>query len=95
VSESDNYVVVAELGLTKNDYGAEIRHSVPLALPAAQALLGSVLNGAEPDFYKLPAGAMVLATASREQYLVIEDRAPQPKKLSRFTIAQVQTMPTG
>ena len=63
-------------------------------LPAAQALLGSGLNGAEPDFYKL-AGAMVLAMASREQYLVIEDRAPQPKKLSRFTIAQVQTMPTG
>ncbi|HEY5117765.1 MAG TPA: hypothetical protein VIJ00_19745 [Nakamurella sp.] len=95
MSEGGTYVVVAELGLTKNGYGAEIRHSVPLALPAAQALLGSVLNGAEPDFYQLPAGAMVLAMASGEQYLVIEDRALQPKKLSRFTLAQVRTMPTG
>jgi len=93
MSEGGTYVVVAELGLTKNGYGAEIRHSVPLALPAAQALLGSVLNGAEPDFYQLPAGAMVLAMASGEQYLVIEDRALQPKKLSRFTLAQVRTMP--
>ena len=95
MSENDAYVVVAELGLTKNGYGAEIRHSNPLPLPAAQSLLASVLNGTEPELYQLPAGALVLAVASGEQYLVIEDRSLQPKKLSRITIAQVQATPTG
>lgn len=85
----ERFVVVGELGLTKNSYGAEIRRSEPLERSSAQELLSRTVSGQVPDFYQLPADAQVLQLAAGDQYLVIAGRRAQPDSLSRFSLALV------
>jgi hypothetical protein len=86
---ADSYVVVAEIGLRKNSYGAEIRTSEPTTEAEAGALLQRVLDGAEPDLYAPPDGARVLRIDASGQYLVVEGHRLQPDALTRLSVASV------
>ncbi|WP_424892924.1 hypothetical protein [Streptomyces sp. XH2] len=82
------YVVVAELGLAKNKYGADIRTSEPMTLDEARAYVRTTLRGDNPDFFCLPKEARTLQLDGTDQYLVIEGHRLAPDSLSRFTIAR-------
>jgi hypothetical protein len=85
----NSYVVVAEIGLTKNSYGAEIRTTEPMGLTETQAFLQRVLAGDEPDLYRPPADARVLRIEAIDQYLVVGGNRLRPDMLTRLSIAAV------
>lgn len=84
-----SHVVVAEIGLTKNRYGAEIRTSEPMPLEEAHEFALKAARGDNPDFYQSPKNAVVLRVGAADQYLVVEGHRLSPDSLSRFTVAEV------
>ncbi|MEU4584685.1 hypothetical protein AB0F92_21725 [Kitasatospora aureofaciens] len=83
-----DHVVVAEIGLTKNRYGAEIKTSEPMSLEQARAFALEAARGGHPDFAPAAKDAQVLRVAA-DQYLVVEGHRLSPDSLNRFTVAQV------
>lgn len=86
---ADSYVVVAEIGLTKNSYGAEIRTSEPTTEPGARELLHRVLAGQEPELYSPPPEARIVRIDAIGQYLVVEGHRLRPDRLTRLSIGSV------
>ncbi|WP_329314150.1 MULTISPECIES: hypothetical protein [unclassified Streptomyces] len=84
-----NYVVVAEIGLTKNKYGAEIRTSEPMTLDQARAFALTAAQGGNPDFAPAAKNAQVLRTGGADQYLVVEGHRLSPDSLTRLSVAEV------
>lgn len=82
------YVVVAEIGLSKNTYGADIRQSRPMSLPDARTFLRDALAGRHTDFCSPEQDAQVLQVEGADQYLVIEHRRLRPDRLLRLTIGR-------
>ncbi|MCX4803277.1 hypothetical protein OG594_16740 [Streptomyces sp. NBC_01214] len=83
------HVVVAEIGLTKNRYGAEIRTSEPMSLELAREFALNAVRGHDPDFYRRPDNAVALRVGAADQYLVVEGHRLSPDSLSRLTVAEV------
>ncbi|MER5639343.1 hypothetical protein ABT095_20590 [Kitasatospora sp. NPDC002227] len=83
------HVVVAEIGLTKNRYGADIRTSEPLPLEQAQAYALAAVRGEHPDFYEPLKDARVLRVPGADQYLVVGAHRLSPDSLSRITVTEV------
>lgn len=84
-----SYVVVAEIGLRNNSYGAEIRTSEPTTEAEAHELLRRVLDGDEPDLYAPPDGARVLYLEAADQHLVVEHHRLRPDALTRLSVGSV------
>ncbi|MEU6867111.1 hypothetical protein ABZ924_28315 [Streptomyces sp. NPDC046876] len=84
-----NHVVVAEIGLTKNKYGAEIRTSEPMTLDEARAYALTAARGGHPEFVPAPKNAQVLRTGGEDQYLVVEGHRLSPDSLTRLSVAEV------
>ncbi|WP_406194879.1 hypothetical protein OH807_06185 [Kitasatospora sp. NBC_01560] len=83
-----NHVVVAEIGLTKNRFGAEIRTSEPMSLEEARAFALEAARGQHPDFAPTAKEAQLLR-AGADQYLMVEGHRLNPDSLNRFTVTQV------
>ncbi|WP_406187849.1 hypothetical protein [Streptomyces sp. NBC_01006] len=83
------HVVVAEIGLAKNRYGAEIRTSEPMSLEKAREFALNAVRGERPDFYRRPENAVALRVGADDQYLVVEGHRLNPDSLSRLTVADV------
>lgn len=83
-----NHVVVAEIGLTKNRYGAEIRTSESMSAEEAREFMLKAVRGDNPDFYRRPKNVVVLRVGAADQYLIVEGNRLSPDSLSRFTVAQ-------
>ncbi|MFI8456041.1 hypothetical protein [Kitasatospora sp. NPDC085464] len=83
-----NHVVVAEIGLTKNRYGAEIKASEPMTLEQARAFALEAARGDHPDFASAAKKAQILRV-SADQYLVVEGHRLSPDSLNRFTVTEV------
>ncbi|KOY56053.1 hypothetical protein [Streptomyces sp. XY332] len=83
------HIVVAEIGLTKNRYGAEIRTSEPMSLEEAREFALNAVRGDHPDFYRRPENAVALRVGADDQYLVVEGHRLSPDSLSRLTVADV------
>ncbi|MFH8386565.1 hypothetical protein ACH4E7_37505 [Kitasatospora sp. NPDC018058] len=83
-----DHVVVAEIGLTKNRYGAEIKTSEPMPLEQARAYALEAARGGHPDFAPAAKDAQVLRVGA-DQYLVVEGHRLSPDSLNRFTVTEV------
>ncbi|MGW3044305.1 hypothetical protein ACWC9T_30625 [Kitasatospora sp. NPDC001159] len=83
-----NHVVVAEIGLTKNRYGAEIKTSEPMSLEQARTFALEAARGSHPDFAPAPKKAQILRVGT-DQYLVVEGHRLSPDSLNRFTVTEV------
>ncbi|TQF02844.1 hypothetical protein E6W39_11970 [Kitasatospora acidiphila] len=84
-----DYIVVAEIGLAKNRYGAEIRTSDPMPLDQARTFALEAARSGHPDFAPVAKNARVLRIGEADQYLVVEGHRLSPDSLSRFTVTQV------
>ncbi|WBP85128.1 hypothetical protein [Kitasatospora cathayae] len=83
-----NHVVVAEIGLTKNRYGAEIKTSEPMSLDQARAFALEAARGGHPEFAPALKKAQILRIGA-DQYLVVEGHRLSPDSLNRFTVTEV------
>ncbi|MFI8266622.1 hypothetical protein [Streptomyces sp. NPDC085665] len=84
-----DHVVVAEIGLTKNKYGAEIRTSEPVPLDQARAFAPAAARGGNPAFVLAAKSAQVLRTGGDDRYLVVEVHRLSPDSLTRLSLAEV------
>ncbi|MFJ9845945.1 hypothetical protein ACIRYZ_36990 [Kitasatospora sp. NPDC101155] len=84
----NDHIVVAEIGLTKNRYGAEIRTSGPMSREQARAFALEAARGGHPDFAPAAKDARILQVGA-DQYLVVEGHRLSPDSLNRFTVTQV------
>jgi hypothetical protein len=84
----DQFVVVAEAGLSGNTYGAQISMSEPGSQAQTRAYLEEVVAGAHPDFAKIPDQARIVRV-SDDVVLVIEPRRLQPDRLTRLTVGRL------
>lgn len=86
---STRFVVVAEAGLSANQYGAAIVTSEPMDSASADAFVKDILAGRRTDFVDLGSNLRVLKVPGLDQFLVVEVRRGQPDRLTRITVAEM------